>query len=196
MRHWLFKPFIFYPLLLIASAFIVLASLNPLGWPRPEHAVSGAMADGALVLQGDDLGAPAPSPEQRLYVVRDLWGHAEGLRVGVLPDQPAPTAAETGVRIMLSPEAAAFVEDKPVRVDIDYRPIPVNMATGLAVSLQGIGPADWISQPISPETGSVSFELPPQFAVDAIGLRALHEEEADSNFGLEIVRIRVTPTSG
>jgi hypothetical protein len=195
MRNWLFRPILFYPLLLVGAALLVLASLSPLSWARPEAPTSGVMRDGALVLEGEALGTPAMSPEQQVFVVRDIMGHASALRVAVIPGQTIPTPAETGVRVLLDDAAARFIEDKPVDVQIDYRPIPLNMASGLAVSLQGVGPAQWVAQPIAVETGSLHFRLPAQMAVNAIGLRALNEG-ADRNFGVEIVRIRVTPASG
>jgi hypothetical protein len=75
---------------------------------------------------------------------------------------------------------------------VTYNPIPINAASELAVSLQGIGPADWVSQPSPPQTGTLTFQLPPQFAVNAIGLRAL-SGNADQAYGLEITLVRVIP---
>lgn len=194
MRHWIFHPLIFYPAILLIAAGVVILSLGPPAWPRDAAPQAGVMSEGALVLEGAAFTAPDKSPEQEMYVVRDLWGNAQALRIAVLPDQPPPTPAEQGVRVLLSPESAALLDDKPVVVEVTYRPVPVNAANGLAVSLQGIGPADWVIQPIAPEEGTVRFELPATFAVNAIGLRAM-SEGTDQAYGLEIVRIRAIPAS-
>jgi hypothetical protein len=192
MRNWLFHPLVFYPLVLILGAAVIFISLAPQAWPRAAEAQAGTLTPEAIVLEGASLTAPDPSPDQEMYVVRDIWGNAQSLRVAVLPDMPEPTPAEQGVRILLSPETAARLDDRPVAVEVSYRPVPINAANGLAVSLQGIGPADWVIKPIAPEAGTVRFELPASFAINAIGLRAM-SNGADQAYGVEIVRIRVIP---
>lgn len=192
MRNWLFHPLVFYPAILVAAAVVILVSLRPFSWDRAPAPVAGEVRGGALVLEGAAFNAPDPSPEQHMQVVRSFWGEAQALRIAVLPGQPAPTPAEQGVRVLLTPEAAALLDGPPVTVEISYRPVPINAATGLAVSLQGIGPADWVIQPIAPQPGSVTYQLPAGFAVDAIGLRAI-SEGTDQAYGVEIVRIIATP---
>lgn len=192
MRNWLFHPVIFYPLVLIFAAVVILASLSPQTWPRPAVAQAGLIREESLVLERDAFTAPAPSPDQHVYVTRDLVGNAQALRVAVLPDMPAPTPAEQGVRVLLTPESAAMLNDRPVIVEVTYRPVSINAATGLAVSLQGIGPADWQIQPIAPQSGTVRYQFPPSFAINAIGLRAI-SEGTDQAYGVEIVRIRAIP---
>jgi hypothetical protein len=115
----------------------------------------------------------------------------------VKPKEAAPTPQDQGVRVLLGREAAQFLEDKPVVVRVDYRPIPLSTASSLAVHLEGGRLQDWASQPIAPEGGSVSFTLPAQTAMSAIGLRAVYEgsRKEDRNVGVEIVRIRVTPAA-
>lgn len=193
MRSWLFKPLIFYPLVLIAAAVLVLISFSPLSWPHPQAPAASAIHDGALVLQGEALGAPASGADQVVHVVRDFFGAVHGLRIAVLPEQAAPTPQDPGVRILLDREAAQMLEDKAVQVHIDYRPIPLTTASVLAVTLEGGRLLDWTSQPIDPEGGAVDFTLPAQTAVSALGLRAVQEDEEEHNFGVEIIRIRVTP---
>lgn len=192
MRHWIFHPLVFYPLAIVIAALLIVASLQPQKWPRTPAPVSAEHVEGALVYAGAAFNSPDPSPEQSMMVVRDFWGRPEALRIAVKPDQPPPTPAERGVRILLTPEDAARLEDRPVAVEVTYTPSPVNAATGLAVSLQGIGPGDWVAQDIPPQPNTVRFELPPQFAVNGIGLRALSTNN-DQAYGLEITRIRVIP---
>ncbi|MES1201518.1 MAG: hypothetical protein ABUS57_08725 [Pseudomonadota bacterium] len=194
MRNWLFHPLIFYPVVLLLAGGLIVASLAPQLWPKPAAAQAGLVQNGALVLQGAAFDTPDPSPDQNMTVVRDVWGHPQSLRIAVLPNQPSPTPAEQGVRILLTPESAARLQDKPVTVEVTYRPVPVNAATGLAVSLQGIGPAEWVSQPIAPQSGTVRFQLPAGTGVEAIGLRAISSAQ-DQAYGLEIVRIRAVTNS-
>jgi hypothetical protein len=192
MRHWLFHPLIFYPLAIVIAVLLIAASLQPQKWPREPAPVAAELVDGALVYGGEGFNSPDPSPEQQMTVIRDFWGRAQALRIAVKPNQPPPTPAEQGVRVLMTPEDAARIDDRPVTVEVTYNPLPVNAASGLAVSLQGIGPAEWVSQDIPPQPATVRFELPAQFAVNAIGLRALSTNN-DQAYGLEITRIRVIP---
>ncbi|UPT62189.1 MAG: hypothetical protein M0D54_17720 [Hyphomonadaceae bacterium JAD_PAG50586_4] len=194
MRSWLFHPLVFYPLAIIFAAFVIVVSLQPQAWPREPAPVAAHVVDGALVFEGAAFNSPAVGPEQRMTVVRDFWGNAQALRIAQLPGQPLPTPAEQGVRLLLTPEHAALLEDKPVTIEVTYNPLPINMASNLAVSVQGIGPAEWVSLAMPPEPGRLSFEAPAQFAVNGIGLRALSGSE-DQAYGVEITRVRVTPHS-
>ncbi|HRE43097.1 MAG TPA: hypothetical protein PKY87_03915 [Terricaulis sp.] len=191
--NFFMRPLLFFPLAIIAAGLIVVIGLEPQRWARAAHAVDGAMEGQTLILTGEAFDAPSPSPEQHVKVHRSFWGVPKSFSIAVLPNQPEPTPAERGVRLLLSPEAAAALQDRPVIVEVDYNPLNMNTASGLAVSLQGIAPADWVIQEISAQTGSVRFELPAQFAVDAIGLRAMSHND-DQAYGLEITSIRITPS--
>lgn len=194
MRNWLFHPLIFYPLIAIFAALVVAVSIKPQSWPRAPAPVAGALSEGTLVLERAAFNSPAVGAEQEMMVTRDYWGRALTLRIAQKPGQPAPTPAEQGARILLTPERAALIKDKPVTVEVSYLPLPVNAAAGLAVSIQGIGPAEWVSLPTPPQPGTLRFALPPQFEVNAIGLRAL-SQLADQAYGLEITRIRIIPSA-
>lgn len=196
MRHWLFHPIVFYPLAHAIAAAVIILGVQPQAWPRDPRPVVAQIADGSLVFTGAAFDAPDGAPEQVFFVTRDIWGEAKSLRIAVLPNQPEPTPAEQGVRILLTPDQSELLNDKPAAIEVSYEPIGRNTGSGLAVSLQGIGPADWASQPLpsEPGPGILTFELPPQFAVNAIGLRALSSVD-DENYGLEITRIVVTPRS-
>lgn len=192
MRNWLFHPLIFYPLAILAAVLLIGVSLQPQKWPREAGPVAAQQAEAALVYKRDAFDRPDASPEQYITVVRDFLGGARALRIAVKPDQPAPTPADRGVRVLMTPDDAARIADRPVTVEVTYTPSPVNAASGLAVSLQGDGPTAWVSQEIPPQPNTVRFELPAQTAVNAIGLRALSSNN-DQAYGLEITRIRVTP---
>ncbi len=192
MRNWLFHPILFYPLIAVLAGLVVAASLRPQSWPRQPEPVAGVVEDGALVLERGAFYSPAVGAEQEMMVTRDFWGRPLTLRLAQKPGQPPPTPAEQGVRILLTPEHAALLEDKPVTVEVSYLPLPVNAAAGLAVSVQGIGPAEWVSQETPPQPATARFVLPAQFDVNGIGLRAL-STLSDQAYGLEITRIRVVP---
>ena len=192
MRTWLFHPLIFYPLVILVAAAAIGFSLMPQMLPRDPAPVAGFTEDGALVLAGDALGAPNDPPQQNVTVARDFWGRAQSLRIAVLPDQGAPQPSESGVRILLEPQAAALLEGRGVTAEITYRPLPVNAASALAVSLQGPGAAPWVTQPIPPgQSGSVRFNLPAAQGIIAIGLRAVSGETGPLSYGVEIVSIRL-----
>jgi hypothetical protein len=192
MRHWLFHPLIFYPLAMAFAVFVIALSVRPQAWPREPAPVAAQVQDDSLVFAGAGFNSPAVGAEQDMFVVRDFWGRAQSLRIAQKPGQPPPTPAEQGARLLLTPEQAAMIDDRPVTIEVTYNPLPVNAASALAVSLQGIAPADWVSQPAPPQPGTLRFQLPAQFAVNAIGLRAL-SDEGEQAYGLEITRVRVTP---
>jgi hypothetical protein len=193
MRTWLFHPLVFYPLAILFAAGVIAFSLRPQSWPREPAAVAAAGSDdGALVFEGAAFDSPANGPEQYLTVIRDDWGKAQSLRIAQLPGQPLPTPADQGARLLLTAEQAALLEDRRVLVEVTYNPLPINAASALAVSLQGVGPAEWVQREAPPQPGVLRFELPPQIAVNAIGLRALSDGE-DQAYGLEIVRVRAAP---
>jgi len=192
MRHWLFHPLIFYPLAIVVAALLIGVSLQPQRWARAAGPVAAQQAEGALVYRGAGFDSPAPSPGQYMTVVRDFLGRPQALRIAVRPDQPPPTPAEHGVRVLMTPEDAGRIEGRPVTVEVTYNPSAVNAASGLAVSLQGAGPIEWVAQEIPPQPNTVRFDLPAQAAANAIGLRALSGNN-DQAYGLEITRIRVTP---
>jgi hypothetical protein len=192
MRIWFFHPLIFYPLAIIVAGLLIAVSLQPQKWERPPAPVAAAQVENRLVYRGDGFNSPNPSPDQSMFVVRDFWGRATALRIAVLPGRPAPTPNDHGVRVLMTPEDAARIDNRPVIVEVTYTPSPVNAATGLAVSLQGGNAASWVSQDAPPEPNTLRFELPASSAVNAIGLRALSADN-DQASGLEITRIRLTP---
>lgn len=192
MRHWLFHPLIFYPLAIVVAALLIGFSLQPQRWARDAGPVAAQEAEGALVYAGASFDRPDSSPEQYMTVVRDFMGRPRALRIAVKPDQPPPTPAERGVRVLMTPDDAARIDDRPVTVEVTYTPSPVNAASGLAVSIQGSNPAAWVSQEIPPQPNTVRFDLPAQRAVNAIGLRAI-SSNSDQAYGLEITRIRIIP---
>jgi hypothetical protein len=176
-------PYI-YVLMLIGLGLISVVTLRVLD--PPAQPVPGVLTGEALVLEGQALGAAGSSPEQTHSFTNG------GLKIRVAPNQPAPTPAERGVRILLTPDRAEHINDQSVIIEVRYSAPARAAATGLAVSLQGIGPADWDMQPIGAREGVARFALPAQFAVNAIGLRALSDAPNQSG-ALTITQIRITP---
>ncbi|MES1156559.1 MAG: hypothetical protein ABUL73_02160 [Alphaproteobacteria bacterium] len=194
MRLWLFHPLVFYPLAILFAAGLILISLAPQAWPRAPELQAGEIQNGAVVLETGAFTAPATGDGQSLYVTRDIWGDARYLHIAVEPNRGNPTPGEQGVRILLKPATAALLQNRPVTLEVTYNPVAVNAATGLAASLEGDGPSNWVSQSIAAQTTTVRFQLPARATVDAIGLRAISTEQ-DQAYGVEIVRIRAIPGS-
>lgn len=195
MRSWVLHPLIFYPVAILLAGLVIAISAEPQSWPRPPGPVAGQQAGDSLVLERDAFSSPAPDPTQHINVVRDMLGHAQTLRIAVLPDVPQPSPQDEGVRILLSPAAAAMLSNRSVTVDVSYSPLPVNAASGLAVALEGNGPIAWETRQAPPQTGALRFVVPAQSGVTAIGLRAISTGGHEA-FGLEITRILVTPHNG
>ncbi len=192
MRIWLFHPIVFYPLAGLLAALVIALSIQPQAWPRPAAPVAGEVDGRFLVLRRAAFDTPRPAPGQYVTVTRNLWGQAQTLRIAQMPSQTPPTPAEAGVQIVLEEAQAAHIRSGAVTVEVSYRPLPVNPASGLAISLQGGGPTTWVSQSAPPQAATLRFNLPAQPGATAIGLRALSEGE-DQAYGLEITRIRVSP---
>lgn len=183
-------PFVTIGMCLAALASAIAwgpSLIDPRGAP-----VAGEKEGHTIILNGSALHSPDPSPEQ----VASVTAHS-ALRIEVLPNQPPPTPAERGVRILLTPERAHFIKDKQVLVEVSYQPSQAfwnsttPMASGLAVSLQGIGPAEWRVASVVEQVGVASFELLAELEVNAIGIRAISEVD-DQGGSLEITEIRLT----
>lgn len=192
MRNWLFHPLIFYPLAALFAVFVIVVSVKPQSWPRAPAPVTAELQNGSLVFAGAAFNSPAVGPEQDITVTRDFWGRAQTLRIAEKAGQAPPGPGQQGAQLLLKPEQAAMLEGRPVTVEVSYNTIPVNMASGLAVSLQGAGPAQWVSQSAPEQAATLRFAVPAQTAVAGVGLRALSDND-DQSYGLEITRVRVTP---
>lgn len=194
MRTWFLHPAVFYPLAAILAALVIAVSAKPLSWPREAAPVTGQRAGSSIVLTQTAFAAPAPDPQQNLYVTRNFFGQPRALRIAVLPNQAAPAANDRGVRILLAPEAATALSGRPATIVVTYNPLAVNAATGLAISLQGAGATQWVTQTAPPQPAALRFEVPAQTGVNAIGLRTINGNgEQPEAYGLEITRISITP---
>lgn len=191
MRSWVFHPLIFYPFAALLAGVVVMLSLQPQAWPRQAAPVAAMEADG-LLLRGDALGTPATDPSQHISVVRNFLGQTQALRIAQIPNQPPPQPDYDGVRLLLSPETSAALEGRAATVEVSYRPLPVNAAASLAVSLRGASASAWVEQTTPPQAATLRFEVPATTGVSAIGLRALSPQN-DQAYGIEITQVRITP---
>ncbi|MGD9968379.1 MAG: hypothetical protein AB7T59_17805 [Hyphomonadaceae bacterium] len=191
MRHWLFHPILFYPLMALLAVFVVALSLQPQSWPRDPAPVTAARDGEWLVWSGEAFDTPSADERHEIMVVRDFFGRAQNLRIAQKASgEPAPE--ERGARILLSPEDAAALQGRRLTVEVSYNPLPVNAAPALAVAAGGDGPTAWVRQDTPPQPATLRFQLPAQSEVNAIALRAISAAD-DQAYGLEITRIRISP---
>lgn len=192
MRHWLFHPIIFYPLAIVLAGLAIVVSLRPQSWPHEPAAIAADRDGEWMVYQGARFNSPDGGGEA-MTVVRDFLGRPLRLRVAQTMAQPPPQPTDSGARLLLTPEDAAAVSDRPVVVEVSYNPLPVNAASQLAVSLRSAsGPSPWVTLEAPPESATLRFTLPARSAVDAIGIRPI-SPQSDMAYGLEITRIRIMP---
>jgi hypothetical protein len=127
-----------------------------------------------------------------MTVVRDYWGRPLTLRVAQTKAQPPPQPEENGTRLLLTPEDASAISDRPLIIEVSYNPSLVNTAEQLAVSLRSSdgGASPWVAQVAPPETATLRFTLPARSSVNAIGIRAI-SGAPDQAYGIEITRIRI-----
>ncbi len=107
----------------------------------------------------------------------------------------APSAADRGVRILLTPAAAAAFEGKGAILEIDVRDLGETTAQELAVSLQDFGPVEWRAQALPALPATLRYELPASvlgMPPEAIGLRPV-SAALDYVSGVEITGIRARP---
>lgn len=193
MRHWLFHPIIFYALLAAFAAGVFVLSLRPDLGPVPAPHAVGQVENGAVLLQRDALAHPELAPGQVAHITRDGLGRPLALRFAVLPNQPEPSPTDPGLRILLKPDVAARIANRPTQLEISIRPVEISTAAVLAISLQGSGPVVWQSKELTPGAQTVRFTLPATGSPTAVGLRAISRNN-DYNYGFEIVRIRILPS--
>lgn len=194
MRNPLFHPLLLYPALALAAVALIFLSLRPDLGIMTTSAQAGRYEEGVVVLEGEALAHPEVSPGMFAHVARDGLGRPIGLRVAAAPDQGEPDGEDRGVRILLTPEAAARLPAGPAIVEVLVRPVPVTTAPALAVSLQGEGPVAWARQDLPPEPRVVRFAAPSGAGMSAVGLRPI-SAYADYNYGFEIGRIRILPAT-
>lgn len=191
MRNWLFHPIIFYPLALLFAALVIVASLEPQSWPRQPAQVAGVQDGEWLVFQRESFNSPDAGGEE-MTVARDYWGRPLTLRVAQTKAQPPPQPEENGTRLLLAPEDASAISDRPLVVEVSYNPSLVNTAEQLAISLRSSdgSSSPWVALVAPPETATLRFNLPARSSVNAIGIRAI-SPFGDQAYGIEITRIRI-----
>lgn len=213
MFGWLLRPIVFYPLVATLVAGTILASLNTALIPHEAGARPGVWRNGALVFPAEALSHVAVGPQQEYYLQRDAAGHPRSIQIATKKAFGDPRIGDPGVRLLLTPQDAARFAGKPLRVELQVRPLLYTTAHAVAVSAQsGAGPAVWVSQPF-PRTAierggpdeaktsvMVSYALPASATpASAIGIwpqpDLSPEKKTEFNVGVEIVEIRLAPGS-
>jgi hypothetical protein len=192
----LFRWYLFYPLAAIIAALIILVSLGPAILPTDPRPVSGRVTGAMLVLSGDDLAHPAPSPETVHHVERDAAWRTKALRVAVLPGHGPVKPQEAGVQILLSPQAIAGIGPGPFRIEILTKSVPVTTAQQLAIGLSRGSTIEWQTKPITvgDELIAYDFAQMPGEPISAIAIRPVTTLE-DYNYGIEVRGIRIISPS-
>jgi hypothetical protein len=213
MFGWMLRPIVFYPLVAVLVAGTILASMNTALIPHEPAAQSGVWRNGALVFPAEALSHVEVGPQQEYYLQRDAAGRPRSIQIATKKAFGAPRAGEPGVRLVLTPEAAAAFAGKALRVDLQVRPLLYTTAQTVAVSAPaGDAPAAWVDQPFprtaiertGPDeartTTLMRYILPANASAPsaiAIWPKANLEsgKPADFNVGVEIVEIRLAPAS-
>ena len=194
MRHWLFHPIIFFPLACVFAVAMILFGFGPRAFDRPVTPQSGRVEGSSVVLAGDALASPQGAPEQVFQVDSVYLRANRSLRVAVRPNLGPPAPEEAGIRVLLTPATAARLVNRPMRVDVSYRAIPISAASALAVRLDGDTLQPWAINALSlDQPGVVRFDLPAQAHINAFAIRAISDNNTDFNYGVEITQVRLTP---
>ena len=203
----LLRAIIFYPLVAIVSALIIMASVNFAAFPPKIAPQNGAAAaDDGLAFDAEALSHLDAGPDQVRHVMRDELGAITSVQIATLAGRKEATPARTGARLLLTPEAAARFAGKALIVEARVRPLPYVTAEKVAVAIEAeSGPAAWIVEPFPPtavtdaQSGDVGtslwlrFTIPPiDGAPKAVGFWPSAQDQ-DSNFGFELLEVRVRP---
>jgi hypothetical protein len=207
------RPIFFYPLAALVATGTILASMGTALIPHEPAAQAGASAGGTYVFGADSLQHVQVGAAQEYYLQRTAAGAPGSIQIATKKTYGAPGASDPGLRLMLTPQAAASLAGKPLRVDLQVRPLLYTTAPRLAVSAQSQGaPTQWVSEPF-PSTAIerfsndptksaawISFALPAQAGpVNAIGLwpeADLSGGQPTLNYGVEILQLRIAPAGG
>jgi hypothetical protein len=193
----LFRWYLFYPLAAVAAALIILVSLGPAILPADPRPVAGRVKGNAVLLAGDDLAHPNPSPQTVHFVQRDAAWRATALRVAVRPRLGPAKPNEAGLQILLSQASAARLGRGPVRIEVMTASVPVTTATHLAIGLPHGSETEWQTKPVSVGDNMIAYDFAPRSSgalITAVGVRPVSIPD-DYNYGVEIRGIRIIPRS-
>lgn len=184
----------FYPLLVAIAAALVIVSLGAGAFERSGRAQTATMDGATHVFAAQALADGIVTHNGHLlHIAREFGLSPRAVRLGVRPGMGAASADRSGVQLLLAPEEGARLAGKALRVEIAFRRISVTNAASLAVGLETGGPIAWVTQPIPPENGVMTFDLPASAtAPTALGFWVV-SDKTDYNYGVEISRVRVTP---
>jgi hypothetical protein len=190
----LFRSLIFYPLLALAAAGLILLSLGPgRGAPLTPSAQAGVETADSVVFGPKSLVGIDAGDRHAIFAPRNGAGQAKSLHIAVNLGAPAPSPDNRGARLLLAPEAAARIAGQAVDVSLALAPMPFATAPKIAVSLQaGEGPVGWSIVDVPTEAKSVTVRLAAVAAPQAIGLYVVNPLQ-NGAVAVEIREIRATP---
>lgn len=185
----------FYPLMALAALGLIVTSLGASILERAATPQAAAREGSSFVFDQHKIAQGARLDDTHvMHVVRDFGVSAQSVRFAVRPNAPPPTAADTGVQLLLSPADAAALTGRTVDVELQLRRFTITAAGGIALSLQNGGPVTWVITPLPQTSGPMAVRLtaPAGAPPTALGLRLL-TDQTDYNYGAEIRRITITP---
>jgi hypothetical protein len=192
---FLFRSIIFYPVLALLAAGLILLSLGSQPWaPRTPASQSGAPgADGAVVFGPSALARIDPGAHHHIFSPRNARGQASSLHIALKKGAPlTPDETERGARLLLTSDTVTPFRGQPVQVDILVRPAPLMAAPQIAISWQGEdGATVWSLAETGTEEKTLSFTLPAAAAPQAIGFYVVNASANDA-FAVEIAEVRLS----
>ena len=185
----MFRDWIFYPLVALIAAGLIVVSFGGALFARPPAPQDGQNLNGALVFSPAMLARIEPGPAPT-FSPRTA-GQPTALRVATRAGAGDLTEATPSARLLLTPAAAQTFSGKPLAVEILVRPIPTSTAPELAVGLVAGGVVTWARQPLGPDPALLSFTFPsPTAPIEAIALYPVNPFP-ERTLGVEIGEIRV-----
>jgi hypothetical protein len=192
---FLFRSIIFYPLVALLAAGLILLSLGSQPWaPRTPANQSGAPGqDGAVVFGPSALARIDPGAHHIVFSPRDARGQASTLHIALKKGAPITSSeTERGARLLLNSDTAKRFAGQAVQLDLRIRPAPIASAPHLAVSWQGSEPVTvWSQAETGTEEKTLSFTLPAAATPQAIGIYVINTSPNDA-FAIEIGEIRLS----
>ncbi|MBL8550341.1 MAG: hypothetical protein JNJ73_10170 [Hyphomonadaceae bacterium] len=190
---WIFRWYVFYPLMALISGAVILASLGPALLPDPGPTpTAGAQDRGALVFAGEALAHPQVAANTVYFVPRgDRSWRPTGLRVAIRPNAGLVGERERGAEILLSPAATDWIGMGPLRIEVAIAPLPLSSANQLALGLQRGAGAQWSAKNVSAVSDTIIYEFAAAAApVRGLSLRPISQDNS-GNRGVEVRSIRV-----
>ena len=187
VRSFVFKWYVLFPLLAVAGATAIAASLRP-NWPPPAPLATATASPSGVTAAADALTGLEPGPGHVQHLAYGPRGDVTGVRLARRSD----AGPEASARLALAGSASALA-GRPVVVNLAYRPLPITTAEGVGFAWAPEGP--WTSVALTPGEGLARVTLPaPSTGPEAIFLR-IESARTDYNYGVELVELVLAPAA-